>query len=325
MHLRIFLDRGLGVLAQLGSTRITTRPDVVTLGPITLERDTLEVLRHVLSVAVEVAIALALLRLVPLLERLVIRWATKHDVPADPTASMIDRRQRVETLTRVTSHVAQTIIWVTTAIMVISHFGVNIGPLIAGAGVVGVAVGFGAQSIVKDFFSGFFILLENQFDVGDTVTIGTVTGTVERMTMRITLVRDTNGTAHFFANSNILNVANKTYGWGRAYVDVVFASTVTEVEARTVLEAAANRASAFSAIKATLLQPIDVEGPLEFTAGAVTWRLAAKAFATRTAEARRGMISSLAEELRTRGFAAEGSVLAVKAGRSSHPSDHPAH
>jgi small conductance mechanosensitive channel len=97
---------------------------------------------------------------------------------------------------------------------------VNITPLLAGAGVVGLAVSFGAQSLVKDFFAGFFILLEDQFSVGDAVDIEGRSGVVERMTLRLTQIRGLDGTLHSIPNGTITVVSNRTRGWSRAVVEV---------------------------------------------------------------------------------------------------------
>jgi small-conductance mechanosensitive channel len=309
------LSRALPLLAQTTGAANTHAPSHVEmekLGPVEVSHTTYLLLSHAGVIVATLLAALILLRLVPLLERLVIRWASAHEGQA-ATASMIDRRQRVETLTRVTSSVAQVVIWTSTLIAIAGDVGVAVGPLIAGAGIAGVAVGFGAQSIVKDFFSGFFILLENQFDVGDTITVGGVTGIVERMTMRITVLRDSAGTAHFFPNSNISNVANKTHGWTRAMVDAVFAPSVPLAAASATLDAAAAHATKELDAQGALLEPIRVEGPLEFTPSGVTWRLVGKAVPGASAEVKRAMIAALSTELASRGFAADGGALSVKA------------
>ncbi len=100
---------------------------------------------------------------------------------------------------------------------------VNVTPLLAGAGVLGLAVSFGAQSLVKDFFAGFFILLEDQFSVGDVVDIENRSGVVERMTLRLTQVRSLDGTLHSIPNGTITAVSNRTRGWSRAVVEVAVA------------------------------------------------------------------------------------------------------
>lgn len=265
------------------------------------------------KVALTLIAALAVLRLVPVLERLVIRWASKGEVGDATPRSDEDARQRVETLTRVTGSVARAVIWTATIISIMGTVGIAIGPLLAGAGIAGVAIGFGAQSIVKDFFSGFFILLENQYDVGDVITVGAVTGTVERMTMRITVIRDGNGTAHFIPNSNITNVANRSFGWGRGVLDVVFAPEVPESVARGLLEAVAQRAHAMAGMNAVMLEAPSFEGPTEYTPTGITWRLTSRTAPGRGSEAKRALISALHEESRAKGFVTTGGALVLRA------------
>jgi small-conductance mechanosensitive channel len=132
--------------------------------------------------------------------------------------------QRAATLTHALSTGAIVLIWTIALLLVLSNLDVNLGPLLASAGVAGVALGFGAQSIVRDTLSGFFILLENQFGVGDIVevqtTAGAAGGKVESLTLRITTLRAFDGTLHVIPNGNMQLVSNKSRGWARAIVDV---------------------------------------------------------------------------------------------------------
>jgi small conductance mechanosensitive channel len=129
-------------------------------------------------------------------------------------------KARTETLTSVLSSIANLAIWTVVVLMALGEIGVNLGPLIAGAGIVGVAVGFGAQSIVKDFLSGMFMLVEDQYGVGDSVDVGIASGTVERMTLRTTILRDTNGSVWYVPNGEIARVGNRSQVWSRAVLDV---------------------------------------------------------------------------------------------------------
>ena len=108
-------------------------------------------------------------------------------------------------------------------VMILAEFGVALGPILASAGIVGVALGFGAQSLVRDFLSGMFMLLEDQYGVGDIVDLGTANGTVEAVGLRITTVRDGNGTVWYVRNGEILRVGNKTQGYAVAVADVPLA------------------------------------------------------------------------------------------------------
>jgi len=132
-----------------------------------------------------------------------------------------DAERRAETLGSVLSNAARVLVIAFFLLMTLQEFGVNIGPLVAGAGVAGVALGFGAQSLVKDIISGFFLLLENQFGVGDIVSVDDKhVGTVERMTLRITQLRDPEGRAHYIPNGSISRVVVLSKDFARALVEV---------------------------------------------------------------------------------------------------------
>jgi len=283
-----------------------------SLGTLFSNRTLYEILTHLAAAAVTILVAIALLRLVPLLERVVI-WRAKKPGRNKRDESAEALSQRIETLTRVTGSVARGLIWSVMVIVLLGVMGIPVAPLITGAGIMGVALGFGSQSIVKDFFAGFFILLEDQFGVGDTVTVAGVTGTVEQMTLRITVLRDASGTAHFIPNSNITIVANKTHGWVRVMLDASFSVQIPEEATRAVLAAAATKASAAPDHEETLIDPVSVEGPLDIAAGALTYRLVAKTYADRAAEVRRGMISALQGELATHGLRYDGPMIVERA------------
>jgi moderate conductance mechanosensitive channel len=152
---------------------------------------------------------------------LVARFGRRLKGDIDDTGEM--NLQRVATLTRAVSTSLVVVIWVIATLFIVRTFA-DIGPLLASAGVAGVALGFGAQSVVRDTLSGFFILLENQFSVNDVVDVQTssarIGGTVESLTLRVTSVRDFDGTIHIVPNGNIVFVSNKSRGWARAIVDV---------------------------------------------------------------------------------------------------------
>ena len=127
--------------------------------------------------------------------------------------------QRSATLAQAVSYVVRVAVWTVVLLLVLGQFGLDVGPLIAGAGIAGVALGFGAQSVVKDFLSGFFFLLEDQFSVGNIVTLNVVgkelEGRVEALSLRATEVRDEAGTLHIIPNGNITVVGNRSRTKGR--------------------------------------------------------------------------------------------------------------
>lgn len=148
--------------------------------------------------------------------------------------------QRIATLTGALSATGLAIVWSIAILIALDKVGVPLGPLFASAGIAGIALGFGAQSIVRDTLSGFFILLENQFGVANTVELRTtanpVIGRVEWFTLRATAVRAYDGTLHIVPNGNIVVVSNKSRGWARAIVDTRFAYGQDPEQVRGVLD-----------------------------------------------------------------------------------------
>jgi small conductance mechanosensitive channel len=138
------------------------------------------------------------------------------------------RAQRARTLADVLGRLANAIIWGIAILVVLGELGINLAPLIAGAGVLGIALGFGAQSLVRDFLSGFFMLVEDQFGVGDVIDVGGavggpaagVSGTVEGVSLRTTRLRDVEGVVWHVPNGEIKRVGNKSQQWSRALLDI---------------------------------------------------------------------------------------------------------
>jgi small-conductance mechanosensitive channel len=129
------------------------------------------------------------------------------------------REQRGHTIAQLLRSVGRVVLVVIALLLTFNVF-IDIGPILAGAGILGLAVSFGAQSLVKDVISGFFILFENQFAIGDVIEIAGKSGVVEKMTLRVAVLRDGEGVMHVVPNSEIKVVSNKTRGWSRAVVDV---------------------------------------------------------------------------------------------------------
>src|SRR6266566_6598734 len=133
------------------------------------------------------------------------------------------RAQKIRTMASVITSVGVFVIFFWAVLQALPLFGLNLGPLLASAGIAGLAIGFGAQTLVHDFINGFFILLENQYDIGDTVRIAGVKGTVERMSLRQTVLRDEDGTVHIVPNSAIQIVSNATRDWSQFALRVTVA------------------------------------------------------------------------------------------------------
>ena len=128
--------------------------------------------------------------------------------------------RRAETIGRVLRYLASVIVTLIAAVLILSELGVSVAPILGAAGVVGLAVGFGAQSLVKDYFTGFFLLLENQLTTGDVVRIADRSGLVEDVTLRFVRLRDYDGNVHFIPNNLITSVTNMSRGFAQAVIDV---------------------------------------------------------------------------------------------------------
>ncbi|MDP9240654.1 MAG: mechanosensitive ion channel family protein [Actinomycetota bacterium] len=150
------------------------------------------------------------------------------------------RRQRAQTIGSVLRSISSAVIGVIAFMLVLSEVGIDLAPLIASAGIVGVAVGFGAQNLVKDFLSGMFMILEDQYGVGDVIDVGEATGTVEAVGLRTTRLRDDFGVVWYVRNGEILRVGNKSQGWSRAILDVPVSYTADLRQAREVLKEVAD-------------------------------------------------------------------------------------
>ena len=178
-----------------------------------------------------------------LLTRLLRRAVTRVESKVAEHTTPIRALQRTQTLTKVVSSSGIVIIWSLAGIYVLQELDFDIGPLLAGAGIVGFAVGFGAQSLVKDVVTGFFILFEDQYGVGDNVLINEIAaGKVETLTLRVTALRDLDGTLHYIANGDITHVANRSKDWARAVIDVRVAYREDPERVRKVLDRVAAEA-----------------------------------------------------------------------------------
>jgi small-conductance mechanosensitive channel len=130
------------------------------------------------------------------------------------------RVQRAQTMGSLLKSIVSGVVFAVIVTMMLSEVGANIGPILASAGILGVAIGFGAQSLVKDFLSGIFMIFEDQYGVGDVVDLGETTGTVEAVSLRVTRLRDVEGTVWYVRNGEILRVGNMSQNWARAVLDI---------------------------------------------------------------------------------------------------------
>jgi moderate conductance mechanosensitive channel len=183
---------------------------------------------------------------------------------------------RAQTLALVLRSIASVLIWTIAATMILGELGVNLGPLIAGAGIAGVALGFGAQSLVKDFLSGIFMLVEDQYGVGDIVDLGDATGTVEAVTLRTTRIRSVEGTVWHVPNGMIDRVGNMSQQWARALLDVEVAYGSDIEDAQHVIKNVADGVAQDPEWRRRILEAPEVWGIESLGPDAISIRLVVK-------------------------------------------------
>jgi moderate conductance mechanosensitive channel len=183
---------------------------------------------------------------------------------------------RTETLGGVLRSVATFIIFTLAALSILGTIGVNLGPLIAGAGIAGVAIGFGAQNLVKDFLAGLFMLLEDQYGVGDIVDTGEASGTVEEITLRVTRLRDLYGTVWYIPNGEVRRIGNKSQQWARALLDLAVAYDTDIPRATAVIKRVADELWQDPEWSELVLEEPEVWGIDKFGANEIIIRLVVK-------------------------------------------------
>ena len=181
---------------------------------------------------------------------------------ADPggDTSVHRRVQRALTMGSLLKSIVSGVVIVIVFMMALAEVGVNIAPLIAGAGIVGVALGFGAQSLVKDFLSGIFMIFEDQYGVGDSVTFGDVSGTIAAVSLRVTRMRDVDGTVWYVRNGEILKVGNQSQNWSRTVLDIAVGYKEDITRVRRILKEVAHELWEDESYRDKIIEEPDVWG-----------------------------------------------------------------
>jgi moderate conductance mechanosensitive channel len=204
----------------------------------------------------------------------------RSDAPASQTAydlaTQTRRVQRAKTMGDLLKSVITGVLVAVFGTMVLAQVGVNIAPIIASAGIIGIALGFGAQSLVKDFLSGVFMIFEDQYGVGDVIDVGEATGTVEAVSLRVTRLRDLDGTVWYVPNGEILRVGNKSQNWSRAVVDVGVGYDEDIGRARRVLSEVAHDLWEDEDYRSVIIEEPEVTGVEALNPDAITLRVLVK-------------------------------------------------
>ncbi|MBI5527502.1 MAG: mechanosensitive ion channel family protein [Deltaproteobacteria bacterium] len=224
-----------------------------------------------LRIAVMAVVLWVFIKVVRAVGRRIIRFVEDDD----PTTKS-EREKRAETLVRILDGSARIVALLAMLYVLLKELGVNVTPLLAGAGIAGIAIGFGAQSIVKDLFHGFFILLENQYRVGDVVKIGAVSGLVEEINLRTTVLRDIEGVKHVIPNGQVQTVSNMSFAWSRAVLDVGISYDADIDKAGAVMKDTAMQMRADPEFAEKVIEDPEVLGVESFGDHAVVLRLVMK-------------------------------------------------
>lgn len=218
------------------------------------------------------------------------------------------RAQRAQTLGSVLRSIASVLIMGTALFSILGSLGLNLAPILASASVIGVAVGFGAQNIVKDLLSGLFMLLEDQYGVGDLIDVGSAKGTVEAVTLRVTRMRDVNGVVWYVPNGEIKKVGNESQNWGRAVLDIPVDIREDTEKVKEILQTTADEMAADSPWQDLVLEKPSVWGVQALAGDAIVIRIVLK-----TAPGKQGDVARELRERVKRAFDEAGVMVATPA------------
>jgi small conductance mechanosensitive channel len=268
-----------------------------------IESDHLPPWAHGMLALLRVSVIVLLWWLLTALARRVIRLAISG---MEAAAECPEDRRRIQTLGRVFRYIASVVLGVVTVMLVLNEVGVSIAPILATAGVAGVAVGFGAQSLVKDYFTGFVMLVENQVRVGDVVDLGGKSGVVEEVTLRYVRLRDLEGAVHFVPNGTVSTVSNRSREFAYAVVDVpvVFGNDIE----RTLgcLRAAGETLCHDPQWQGSILGDLELLGVDHLTEGSVVFRARLRVAALEQQALRRALLRAMVEAVQRDGLRLPG-------------------
>jgi small conductance mechanosensitive channel len=206
-----------------------------------------------------------------------ITQATLGRTSAHPPAGSTRRVQRAQTMGTLLKSISSGVVVAVVATMMLSALGLDIGPVLASAGIIGVALGFGSQTLVKDFLSGIFLIFEDQYGVGDVVDVGdSLSGTVEAVSLRVTRLRDTNGTVWYVRNGELLRVGNMSQNWARTVLDVQVSAHEDLAKVRRVLTEVSDELWKDDDFDGVIIEQPEIWGIEAMTPDAITLRVTLK-------------------------------------------------
>jgi len=197
-------------------------------------------------------------------------------IKEDDELILAERRQRARTVGGIMHNTIKIIVAVAAGMMILQELGIQIGPILASVGFIGLAFGFGAQSLVKDIVTGFFLIVEGQYSVGDVIKIGDTGGLVEGINLRVTTLRDVQGVVHYIPNGQINMVSNMTKGWSRALVHVGVAYKENVDRVMETIRQVCDDIKADEKFGSLLLEDFEIPGVESLDDSAVTIRVMVK-------------------------------------------------
>ncbi|HEY3733806.1 MAG TPA: mechanosensitive ion channel family protein [Streptosporangiaceae bacterium] len=276
------------------------------------------------SVALKIAFVLLLAIIVrAAVHRLINRVTTRAAKPGPPALlpdlSGERRRQRAHALGSILRNASSILIFGLAGMTILGDLGINLAPVLASAGVLGVALGFGAQNLVGDFLAGISLLLEDQYGVGDVITNGTVTGTVEEVGLRITSLRDVNGMVWHIRNGSIQQIGNQSQGWARAVIDFPVPYTQDSSQVREIMTRVSVDMWAEPQWHGIIQEEPKVWGVQSVSSSEAVWRLVAMTTAPRQYEVERELRERVKAALDGAGITTAPTAVAMISGRFPDP------
>jgi moderate conductance mechanosensitive channel len=265
--------------------------------------------RTLLRIGVIVLIAWLLLTLSRKLIPMLRQQLQKHT--ADP-----EQHKRLDTLGRVIRYAVAVIITLIASMLVLTEIGISIVPILASAGVIGIAIGFGAQSLIKDYFNGFFLLIENQVHQGDVVTVAGLSGFVEEVTLRYIRLRDYEGTVHYVPNGAVSTVSNRSRGFAFALVDIRIAYREDVEQVFQIIREVAAAMRADESLGPLIIEDLDLAGVDAWTDSAVMIRFRIKVQPLQQWTVKRAFLLRLKQEFDQRGIEIPFPHLTLYAGQA---------
>ena len=209
------------------------------------------------------------------MSRWIVKWLERF-IPEKDTLQASEAKKRAQTLGTILRHALLIVLFFIAILMILGELGIQLGPLLATAGIGALAIGFGAQSLVKDVISGFFIILENQYRIGDAIEVGGVSGMVESVNLRKTVLRDLEGRVHTIPNGEIKVVSNLSKEWSRAVVDVGISYREDVDQVIGLLTQIGKELEAEEPYKSAILEPAQILGVERFGESQLVIRMIVK-------------------------------------------------